>query len=339
MNNMTPTRLKFVQVATAAYGNGAIITKKQIDDVCAAHNMPVAQWFYTSSQYKVARAMYKLPELGTVMPVVGHSLPMTGNMPTIEPVVEQSDDEIMEEIQNSFMTLNIMAQSIQNGTTTSLIVAGPPSIGKSHTIENVLGEASYDVFYQHGKMSAVGLYKKLYEYREKGQVIVIDDSDELFDDENSLNILKHALDSKENRTITWGNDYKLIDEDGQDIPKIFNYRGSMVFITNLDFYQDIDKGNKRGKHLAALISRSHYLDLELNSAKKMFLHTTNILFNGMMDRLDLTMEQQDELLIYLEINMEQLREVTPRMCIKLAQIIKSGGKRWEKMANNMCLKK
>jgi hypothetical protein len=344
-HTMTQTRLKFVQVATAKYGVGAIISKKQIDQVCDENSMPVAQWFYTSPMYKTEqRAMYKLPILGDVMPVVGHELPMNGNVPVMAqnapelPVIEEkTDDQLMEEINNSFMTLDIMAESIKNGVTTSLIVGGPAGVGKSHNIEKVLGSENPDAFFVHGKMKATALYKKLYEFRQKGQVLIIDDSDELFSDELSLNILKHALDSKENRHISWMSEYELIDDDGQIIPKSFNYRGSMIFITNLDFYQEIEKGTKIGKHLSAFLSRSHYIAIDLNSKRKLFLHTINVLYSGgMLDKMGLFVEQQDQLIDYIEQNMDKLREITPRMAYKLAQLVKIGPK-WKILADQTCL--
>jgi hypothetical protein len=175
----------------------------------------------------------------------------------------------------------------------------------------------------------------LYEYRHKGQIIVIDDSDELFFDEVSLNLLKNALDTKENRHLSWLSEKILVNDEG-DIPNTFNYRGSVIFISNIDFYQEIEKGSKLSKHLNALMSRSFYLDIKFESKRKSFLHMTNVLYNGLIHELDLSQDQQDQLINYIEENLDRMREITPRAAKKIGSIMKSP--QWRMLANRMCLK-
>ena len=79
-----------------------------------------------------------------------------------------------------------------------MIVSGPPGVGKSHGVEEVLdryattgvdGRAkTHEVI--KGATSAIGLYCKLYKNADKGKVVVFDDCDSIFNDELSLNILK-----------------------------------------------------------------------------------------------------------------------------------------------------
>ena len=342
-NQLTPTRLNFVKIATQEFGNGAVLSMKDIANVCKKHNTPIAQWFYTSDKYKVGRSQYKLPELGEIMPVVGHQLNLATTVAgaaqmsqEVAKIAEKSDDELLEEINNSFVTLDIMAKFVKSGESCSFIVGGDAGVGKSHNIEKVLGAENPNVFYVHGKIKATNLYKKLYEYRHKGQILVIDDSDELFFDETSLNLLKNALDTKGNRHLSWLSEYILTNEEG-DVPNSFNYRGSVIFISNIDFYGEIAKGTKLSKHLNALLSRSFYLDIKFESKRKSFLHTTNVLYNGMIHQLGLHQHEQDELIDYIEQNLNQLREITPRMAKKIAILIKNGGQ-WKMLANRMCLK-
>jgi hypothetical protein len=106
-----------------------------------------------------------------------------------------------------YSALERMADRLVVGEIPSLIVSGPPGLGKSYTLkgaidrhagdvddENVFGNRVMD--WVGGSISSVGLYKALYACRDGG-VLVLDDCDDVFRDEVSLNLLKVALDSKQ----------------------------------------------------------------------------------------------------------------------------------------------
>jgi len=83
-----------------------------------------------------------------------------------------------------------------------------------------------------GAMSPIGLYCKLYKMADKGNVVVFDDCDSIFQEDLSLNILKAALDSKPNRWIHWNTDsFKLRNE---GVPDSFSFKASAIFITTLN---------------------------------------------------------------------------------------------------------
>ena len=52
-------------------------------------------------------------------------------------------------------------------------------------------------------MTVLGLYAKLYEFSNSGNVVVFDDCDSVLLDDLALNILKAALDSGARRRIYW----------------------------------------------------------------------------------------------------------------------------------------
>jgi len=60
--NMTPARKKFVEVAQAEFGEGAVLSKEQVVDVKEKNSLGWPSWF-VRSPYKVARGMYKLPTM------------------------------------------------------------------------------------------------------------------------------------------------------------------------------------------------------------------------------------------------------------------------------------
>lgn len=96
-----------------------------------------------------------------------------------------------------------------------------------------------------GYSTPKGLYRTLYENRNS--VIVFDDCDKVLEDKVAVNLLKAALDSYSTRTITWNS------ESFSDLPKSFEFTGSVVFISNLPM----------DKIPQALISRTCPIDVTM----------------------------------------------------------------------------
>jgi ATPase family associated with various cellular activities (AAA) len=114
----------------------------------------------------------------------------------------ETDAEIVERIRSRFAMLGEMTKAVKKGDVRAMIVSGPPGVGKSHGVEEVLdrykmmetmgGKKTHEVI--KGAMSPIGLYCKLFKMSEAGNVVVFDDCDSIFQEELSLNILKAALD-------------------------------------------------------------------------------------------------------------------------------------------------
>lgn len=80
-----------------------------------------------------------------------------------------------------------------------------------------------------GYSTPKGLYRTLYENRN--QVIVFDDCDNVLKDPTAVNLLKAALDSYDERVITWNSEGFSNNDD--DLPKRFNFEGGVIFISNM----------------------------------------------------------------------------------------------------------
>ena len=257
-------------------------------------------------------------------------------------VLAESDAEIVERIRERFDMLKDMTKAVKKGTVRAMIVSGPPGVGKSHGVEEVLDRyalmESMGAGKQHevikGATSALGLYCKLYKMADKGKVVVFDDCDSIFADELSLNILKAALDSKKNRTIHWNTDsFKLRNE---GVPDSFKFEASAIFITNLKF--DKVKGKLR-EHLEALESRCHYMDLTIDSDKDKMLRIKQVTADGMLDIYKLTDEVKEEIMDFIDINKGQLRELSLRTVLKIADLAVAFPDKWEAMAENTVMRR
>ena len=175
-------------------------------------------------------------------------------------VAVETDEDIIERLKTRFEILRQMTIAVKGGDVRAMIVSGPPGVGKSFGVEEVLSKddlfdqlADRDPKYEivKGSLSALGLYAKLYEYSGEKNVIVFDDADNIFYDQLSLNLLKAALDTNSKRYISWNSDSRMLRMEG--IPDRFEFKGAIIFITNIKFSHVRSKTLK--EHLSALESR------------------------------------------------------------------------------------
>jgi hypothetical protein len=260
-------------------------------------------------------------------------------------VAKETDEEILARLAERFEILDEMTKAVKSGDVRAMIVSGPPGVGKSFGVEAVLQkDGLFDTLAEKkpkfevvkGAMSSIGLYSKLYEFSAKGNVVVFDDCDSILMEDLSLNILKGALDSGERRWISWNTDSRVLRSEG--IPDRFEFKGAAIFITNIKF-QNV-KSKRLRDHLDALESRCHYIDLEMDTAREKILRIKQVVNEkGMLDRYEFDRAAQKELVDFVETNKDQLRELSLRMVLKLADLKKSFPKSWTAMAKTTCFRR
>jgi len=252
----------------------------------------------------------------------------------------ETDAEVDARISERFEVLEDIANSVITGASRSLIVSGPAGLGKSFTVEKVMREwdpEEKNHVFIRGYARATGLYKLLYQYRNPGQVIIFDDADSVFLDDVALNLLKAVADTTERRRVSWLSEAALIDEESASvIPRSFDFNGSIVFITNIDFDAAIDRGSRLAPHLQAMLSRSHYVDLTMKTKQDYIVRIRQVVKQGLLS--DLNWHEAGEVMSFIESNSETLRELSLRMVIKVARIRKANGQKWERIARVTCLR-
>ena len=175
---------------------------------------------------------------------------------------EKESEKEYKDPEQVFKEMSKYISLIIKGLQPSLILCGAPGVGKTYRVKKQLKENNYkeeqNLCTIKGKCTARKLYLSLYDFKEHGDIVLIDDADSLVGpkaDENCINILKAALDSssdREGRLVTYGVAGKILDDEGNEVPKRFYYKGGTIVITNyragaLDtalrgrsFIQDID---------------------------------------------------------------------------------------------------
>ena len=258
-------------------------------------------------------------------------------------VAHETDEEIIERTRMRFQILKDMTQAVKSGDVRAMIVTGPPGVGKSFGVEEVLAKDDlFDMMGQRkpkyeivkGAMSAIGLYSKLYHFSESKNILVFDDCDSILLDDIALNILKAALDSSKKRTISWNTDSRLLRSEG--IPDRFEFKGGAIFITNLKF--ENVRSKKLQEHLAALESRCHYIDLRMDTDREKMLRIKQIVKDGMLDSYELSDVAKDEVVSFIDDHRGVMRELSLRTVLKVADLRKSFADNWQNMAKVTVMK-
>ena len=259
-------------------------------------------------------------------------------------VEQETETEAMDRIATRFAVLDEMSRACISGEIRAMIVTGPAGVGKSHGVNLQMEKASmfdrlaskkirFEVV--KGAMSGIGLFAMLYKFSDAKNVLVFDDCD-IWEDQDALNVLKGALDSGKTRRISWNKDSRILRQDG--IPNSFNFNGSIIFITNKSF--DAKKAGKMQPHLDALQSRCHFLDLTVDSERDKMLRIKQVhrdADGGLFVDYDFTEEQTDEIMSFIWDNHAKLREVSLRMCLKVADLVKISAN-WRELAKATCMK-
>lgn len=303
------------------------------------NNVPLPESFEKKNyNWYVQRGL--VPPAHLKVPKVIKHIDNVGNLVAlpVAPFIQETDQEIEARIRSRFEVFETLVDDVIEGDIRGLIVSGPPGMGKSHPVEEKL-KAVENSRIVKGHASAKGLYELLHQYKDEGSIIVMDDADSIFGDERALNLLKSAMDTTETRVLSWvtGSAFgAATDDDERDIPTSFVFNGSIIFITNLDFDGMIAKGNRIAKHLEAIVSRTHYVDLMLKSSRDMIVRIKQVVRDTRMLNY-LNVEQRKEVIQFLEDHLGKLRELSLRTALKVGDLRRSNPN-WKEIAKITCCK-
>jgi hypothetical protein len=254
---------------------------------------------------------------------------------------KETPKQAMDRIAERFSILDEMTDAVANGVVRGLIVSGPPGVGKSFGVETILEE--YDAMAKiggkvkteivKGSMTPIGLYQTLFNNSAEGDILVFDDCDSVLFDEVCLNMLKAVLDSGKKRTISWKAESSALRREG--IPDRFDFKGGVIFITNVNF--ENVRSKKIQDHLAALMSRCHYIDLGMDSIDDKFIRINQIIRDGMLKEYGFSKEFEKEIVDFMHENAQRLREISLRMVLKIADLAKMNFDNWKGLARSTCM--
>ena len=350
--------MSFVRIVKGSYRNAEI--RNRVFQVAKDFKQGAKGGYITvigddASGYPGKEIRVKVDGLRAVEPVSSTEVPnniMSFTHSNPESVVydapedtSETDDEVMARVGARFEILNEMTLAAKEGAIRAMIVSGAPGVGKSYGVENTLEQHSmFDKMTQvvkheivKGAMTPIGLYAKLFAFSQENNVLVFDDCDSILLDDLALNILKAALDSGSRRRICWNSDSSLLRREG--IPDSFEFKGSVIFITNIKF--DNVKSKKLKDHLDALMSRCHYLDLTIPTVREQLLRIKQIAKTGELfsaDKYGFTEREGNEVVDFVTDNADRMREISLRQTLKIADLRKMSPTRWQEIARVTCMK-
>jgi hypothetical protein len=267
----------------------------------------------------------------------------TESKSVVETKIAETDEQAMDRIATRFSILDEMSRACIASDIRAMIVSGPPGVGKSFGVEQQMEKASlFDKIagkrprfnIVKGAISGIGLFATLYKYSDAKNVLVFDDCD-VWEDPDALNVLKGALDSGKTRRISWNKDSRILREEG--IPNTFNFNGSVIFITNLNFNDK--RSAKIQAHLDALQSRCHYLDLTINNERDKMLRIKQVHRDSdLFARYEFAEGVADSIFEFMWEHKVNLREISLRMCLKIADLVKVSPTNWKEFAKATCVK-
>lgn len=265
-----------------------------------------------------------------------HETPVQNTADVVK-VEEKTEEEITEEINKSFEALDDLTLATVMGANRSLIISGKAGVGKSFGVNKIVKEYSDNPVFVTGYARATGLYRTLYENRFEGSTIVLDDIDAIFSDEQCLNVLKHACDSSDKRMIHWLTESNMKDEDGEFLPKNYEFEGNIIFITNKDLPEIANSGSKIAPHIEAMISRSLYVDVGMRHPREAIARIKQVIKNfNMLENLNDT--QKQELIQWIEENQMRLRDLSLRTAKKLSTLMETSTDKWKQLAEKALCK-
>lgn len=269
---------------------------------------------------------------------------------------KRGDTDIIAQVTERFGGLEMFANDIAQGKMRSLIVSGAPGIGKTYRLMKVLekmhGEGKVVFHRTAGYVSTIEMYRLLFEYRHAGNVIMFDDTDNVFYDDNSLNILKAALDSIPQRVVSYrtkstvdvteDDDLDNWDVDEQGLPAEFAFNGTCIFVTNVDFYAYVNGPRTRiTPHIEALMNRTAYLDMCLHLPRAVALWIQHMVkTEKMLQHSDhgLTEKQSDEVLSFIVEHYKRIHKPSLRTAVGIAEMVRNHPDNWKMLATMTKLK-
>jgi len=280
-----------------------------------------------------------------------------------------TDEDHLKSAQDKMSDYQDMVDTFLQVPNTNILVYGSGGTGKTFNMIKSIndqdlrkfepgmeeGSDEYDVRVVSSKVTPAELYKLLYLNRDKK--IVFDDVTSIFENDDSLELLKHALDTGDDALVQWNSSKKVYhethggDEDHPDyqkypLPKAFKFKGQAAIITNKaaeEFSSD--------PHLRALKTRCWSKSLQM-SKKETAAMIGSVLdkvnYKGLETFGDLSPEQakQEKKDIYAlltdnldEISEDKLSMRAMRSLIAQKRILESKGKPWKEAVTRQLLEK
>lgn len=269
---------------------------------------------------------YKYKTITGVKMTFDQILSQMGSTPKAK--VEDSVD-MKFSINERFGFVEKVVSMVASGVQASAVITGEGGLGKSFTVLKTLKslglknindleiglvvKPAMSFIQIKGFSTAKSLYRSLFE--NNGACIIFDDCDSILKDQVAVNILKGALDSYDERVISWNSESRGDD----DLPRSFSFTGKIIFISNID-QNKIDQ---------AIRSRSMLIDLTMTTDQKLDRMAHLVKADDFME--EYSREVKMDALDFISSKRSTAKEISLRTLIAVAKVRSTGGD-WKALA-------
>ena len=218
------------------------------------------------------------------------------------------------DINERFQFVDQLTTMVALGQANSLILTGEGGLGKTYTVTKALENANIEYKKVSGYSTARGLYNLLYDFN--GMLFLFDDCDSVLEDKTSQNILKIALDTNEERVISWSAKMPKSSEYPQD----FEFAGRIIFISN----------KPQEKIFQPLLTRGYKVDLNMTSYEK--IERIKHILPAICNKNDISVNVGYRALEFLSNKLDMVNSLSLRTLLDVIRIINSGQDKWERLA-------
>lgn len=270
---------------------------------------------------------------GQILKIKRGEVMVETSSPTVEENEKTLDDKV-KFLDETMDDIYDISRAVAAGAFNSLLISGRAGTGKTFNVEKAMQDEGLvegdDWIKVSGALSTIMMYKKMYQFKDK--VLVFDDCDAVFSNEDGRNILKAALDTKKIRNISYMKKLKMLydpkdfeqDPEGEFnavesglIPNRFNFSGRVIFISNLQ-KQKLDPDG-------AIRSRSILVDVNPDNATLM--ERLKVLLPHLEPR-DMPLKDKEEIYEF----MQSAKDVSMRTFVKAAGFKMANMGNWKRMA-------
>ena len=213
----------------------------------------------------------------------------------------KSDEALLKIALDAEREMLEKVQAVGEGYSAGLIISGPPGVGKSKTVKELLKampglEHTEDVkteqdtdkasptfkqwfetdriikpgpLFRKNKYAPWSLVRDLWRNRNTGNIVVIDDNDVALMDLNFCGIIMSATEMDADREVHY-TAKKIQDLECEGVPDMFNYDGGIIILTNYDMRNSPREGEdgfkKYHERWRAMVSRNagQYVDMNMD---------------------------------------------------------------------------
>lgn len=229
-------------------------------------------------------------------------------------------------------SIQMMTAGVANGAW-HLLLMGDPGQGKTQTVVDTLNDKNANWTGIKGTTSAIGLYKFMFEHKDH-DVIVIDDSDAIYDSTEATEILKAAMDSKTERKISWAKQNQNLTALG--IPNSFVLNAKVILITNKDLEVAEGKNPSKAQRLMKpVVDRTPKLKTGLPTRTWEIEHFKLLHKRGEIlafGEANIDAQGQQEIMDFICENSEHFGSISFRTIVKTCAFYNEMPDMWQEMA-------